>query len=318
MKRPSPFHPFLALAVLAAPACVTTKEEGDLMRRDLGALRDKVAQESDAAGERTSGIDRRLKDVEERLREMDQSQKQLDERNSRNKADFGAELQTLQSEFATLKGTLETKEYQLRERELQLGASQEQVRALESRIGELEKKVHDLEVKPAAVAAPAPAPAPVPAAPAPPPKPNFPAERQALYDFAKKAFDDGDPALAREGFEKFIKAFPKDKDLLDNAYFWAGETHYAQKAYDKAILSYQKVITDFPKSEKADAALFKMGLSFSALTYDDDARVFFEELLQKHPKSPLAKDAKAKLDELAKRKKAAPKPAPKPAPAKKK
>ena len=38
--------------------------------------------------------------------------------------------------------------------------------------------------------------------------------------------------------------------------------------------------------------------------YDDDARVFYDELIQKYPKSPLVKDAKDKLTDLQKKKKA--------------
>ena len=49
-----------------------------------------------------------------------------------------------------------------------------------------------------------------------------------------------------------------------------------------------------------------MGQSFVALNFDDDAKVFFDELLQKYPKSPLVKDAKARLEELNKKKKAPP------------
>lgn len=281
------------------------------MRRDLARLQQENAQEKQENQDRVDGLDRRIKEAGETIREMDARQKALDERTSRTKADFGAEVNQLLAEVATLKGGLETKEYQLRERELQLGASQQSVKDLENRVAELERRLKEVETMRAAAPVPAtPPPAPVPETPK---KPGLPTERQALYDFGKKAFDDGDYALGREAFDKFIKAYPKDKDLLDNTYFWSGECHYQQKAYDKAILSYQKVISEFPKSEKADAALLKMGQSFAALGFDDDAKVFFDELLQKHPKSPLVKDAKAKLDEIARKKKAAP---PKPAPAK--
>ncbi|MEW5851194.1 MAG: tol-pal system protein YbgF [Myxococcota bacterium] len=288
-----------ALLLALATGCVTTKEEGDLMRRDIQVLQ----QENRTRVEKDRELDERLAQADEKLRQIETLQKELDERSLRNKADFGAEVTALQNEVAGLRGQLETKEYQLRERELQLGASQDQVKALESRIAELQKRMDELEAKQkAAPVAEAPA---QPKEPEKPAKPSFPTERQALYDFSKKAFDDGNYEMSREGFEKFLKAFPKDKELVDNAHYWIGETHFSEKHYDKAILSYQKVITDHPKSEKADAALFKMGNAFVALGYDEDAKVFYEELLQKHPKSALVKETKAKLDELKKKKKPA-------------
>ena len=86
---------------------------------------------------------------------------------------------------------------------------------------------------------------------------------------------------------------------------WKGEAHYAeaggltdkkaqQGAYKQAILSYQKVLS-LPKANKADGALFKIGLAFEALAYFSEAKVFYEEILAKHPKSPLAKEAKKRL-----------------------
>lgn len=284
-----------ALVALACAGCVTTKEEGDLMRRDLADLRRDLRANKDLR-------DQREQEMQGRLGQLDEHVKHLDDRSHKGSADLGAEITGLRDDVAGLRGQLETKEYQLRERELQLGASQQQVKDLEHKVAALELRLADLEARQKA------APAPAPAAPAPPKGPAFPEERQELYDFGKKAFDNKDYGLAREAFGRFLKAFPKDKELTDNVHFWTGEAFYAEAQYDKAILSFQKVVTDFPKSEKADGALYKMGAAFTALGYDDDAKVFYEELVQKFPKSPLVKDAKVRLDDL-KKKKAAKKPA---------
>lgn len=297
LSRARPLASAVALAALVSTGCVTTKEEGEVMRRDIYDLRKEQRAQRDAREQKDQDTAARLAKIEERF-------KNLDERSLKGSADLGAELGSLRDEMARVRGQLETKEYQLRERELQLGASQQQVKDVENRLMELQRRVDEMSGKIQVVTQP-PAPAPQPPAPK---GPSFPEERQALYDFGKKAFDNGDNGLAREAFARFVKAFPKDKDLMDNVHYWTGEAFFADKQFDKAILSFQKVVTDFPKSEKADAALFKMGNSFTALGYDDDAKVFYEELLQKHPKSALVKDAKARLEELAKKKKKAPAP----------
>ena len=42
-------------------------------------------------------------------------------------------------------------------------------------------------------------------------------------------------------------------------------------------------------------ALYKIGLSFESLGMKDDAKGFYQELIEKHPKSQEAKKAKAKM-----------------------
>jgi tol-pal system protein YbgF len=279
----------MATVAVLATACVTTREEGDLIRRDVSRLKveTRTAVDADAAAAE------RMAKVESRLSEMEQAQRATDDKSSRNRADFGAEVEALRQEVAGLRGALETKEYQLRERELQLGASQQQVKDLEKRLGELDKKVAELALPKTAPAAEAAKP------------PAIPSDRQGLYDYGKRAFDEKEFERCKDAFSRFQKQFPKDKELLDNAHFWLAECHFADKHYDKAILSYERVYKDFPSSNKADAALYKMGLAFLALGYEEDARAFFGELLQKFPKSALVKDAKGRLADLTAKKKAA-------------
>jgi hypothetical protein len=57
-------------------------------------------------------------------------------------------------------------------------------------------------------------------------------------------------------------------------------------------------VLETPNSAKADGALFKIGLSFEQLGYEDEARVFYDELLAKHDKSPLVGEAKKRLKTL--------------------
>jgi tol-pal system protein YbgF len=120
---------------------------------------------------------------------------------------------------------------------------------------------------------------------------------EQLYFEAKKAFDQGDPETAREGFEKLIKRYPKSLNA-DNAQFWIGEIYYREKWYEKAILEYQKVIEGYPKGNKVQAALLKQGLSFLNLGDTANARLILKELAEKYPKSSEADIARTKLKEL--------------------
>ena len=50
-------------------------------------------------------------------------------------------------------------------------------------------------------------------------------------------------------FNDFLKKFPKS-NLADNAQYWKGEALFALKDYPNSVMEFQKVITNYPKSDK--------------------------------------------------------------------
>ena len=116
-----------------------------------------------------------------------------------------------------------------------------------------------------------------------------------LYAKAKQDFDSGELETARTGFQEFLKRYPKSA-IADSAQFWVGEIFYRQKWYEKAILEYQKVIENFPKGNKVQAALLKQGFSFFNLGDKSNGKLILKELINKYPSSNEAKIAKQKLE----------------------
>jgi tol-pal system protein YbgF len=120
---------------------------------------------------------------------------------------------------------------------------------------------------------------------------------EQMYAAAKQAFDGGQMDKARQGFQQFLKTYPKSENA-DNAQFWIGETYFNEKWYEKAILEYQTVIEKFPKGNKAPAAMLKQGYAFIKLNDKANARLILKEIEKKYPKSNEAKIAAEKLKEL--------------------
>ncbi len=118
-----------------------------------------------------------------------------------------------------------------------------------------------------------------------------------LYAAAKKLLDDGDRENARIQFENFINRFP-DSGNADNARFWIADSYYMDKWYEKAILEYQKVLEQYPDSNKTAAALLKQGYAFAELGEKANARLILRELIKKSPESNEAKYAAEKLKTL--------------------
>ncbi|MES2768565.1 MAG: tetratricopeptide repeat protein [Bdellovibrionota bacterium] len=93
--------------------------------------------------------------------------------------------------------------------------------------------------------------------------------------------------------EKSTPSKEKDKDSYDSA-----EDLFSKKEWKSAILSYQAYRDANPKGKNYSDATYKIGVSFQELKMKDEAKVFFEEVLQKFPKSPAARKAKFRLGQL--------------------
>jgi tol-pal system protein YbgF len=102
-------------------------------------------------------------------------------------------------------------------------------------------------------------------------------------------------ALAR--FKEFLKRHPQS-EYADNAQYWIGESHYALREFDQAILEFDVVRRKYPKGDKVPAAILKQGFAFAELGDKVDARLILQELIDRYPQSPEAGKAKQKLKAL--------------------
>ncbi len=114
-----------------------------------------------------------------------------------------------------------------------------------------------------------------------------------LFKKAKSYFDDGEYDAAAESFGSYLKT-PKVKKL-EEAIFLRGEAYFNLKEHKKAIIEYSKFPEKFPHSVRMPDALYKIGLCFDALGMKDDAKGFYQELIEKFPKSAEAKKARKKV-----------------------
>lgn len=127
--------------------------------------------------------------------------------------------------------------------------------------------------------------------PAPPVAPD------ASYNKGLETFKAGDMPAARDLLTKFIEQFPQH-ELVANAHYWIGETHYNEKNYEPAILAYQEVIKNFPGKEKVTAAMLKQAMAFNAIKDIKSARYVLKNLIENYPKSEEARRAKVLMKEI--------------------
>jgi tol-pal system protein YbgF len=122
---------------------------------------------------------------------------------------------------------------------------------------------------------------------------------QKMYDKALRLFKTGKYQKSYDLFNTYAEKYPKSK-LAVNSRFWAADCLFKQKEYALAILEYQNVIADHPRHGKAPAALLKQAMAFEALEDKDTARIVYNKIITDFPKSEQAVTARSKLKKLKK------------------
>jgi tol-pal system protein YbgF len=191
----------------------------------------------------------------------------------------------------------------------QMQSLNDSVDELKSRLAKLDKSIQDLQTQlqniqsPPANAAPAGQPgdpnAPQgsgasmgsPAAPAANVAPPLKDTYQAAYrDYMAAHYD-----VAASEFQDVVHYYPMD-DLAGTAQFYLGEIAYRQLDYANAVKAYNAVLQGFPGNPKAPAAQLKKGLSLLQLNKKDAAINELRALIQRHPQTPEAGQARTKLN----------------------
>jgi TolA-binding protein len=152
-------------------------------------------------------------------------------------------------------------------------------------------------VPPAGAAEPAPAPAP--AAPVSP-RPVAPGTSPTrLYEMAQADYFSGLWDLAIDGFDQYIRAFPKS-DLADDAQVLIGNAYMQAGKNDKAVQAYDLAIRTYPGGNAIPEAYYKKGLALRNLKQYEQARQAFDYAVKTFPDSAAAGLARQALTQIPK------------------
>ncbi len=253
----------LLLMALVSTACVTTAQEGEQMRQDIAALRADLKKETDATAADRQKDQQRAKALQDALDQLSRAAR-------KSGADLAVDVEKNQNDLAALRGQLEVIQHKLEALEKASADQQKSLDPLSQFVAQQKKEQ------------------------------ERPTDRGALYNLARQKLDQGQPAKARELFLDFLNRYPKD-ELAANAQYWLGETYYAEKKWNDAIVEFQKVIKDYKGSDKAPDALLKIGMSFQEQGDCQNALLFFDEVSQAHKSAPAAKPAHDRAAECRKR-----------------
>lgn len=162
------------------------------------------------------------------------------------------------------------------------------------------KPVKDKPAVPASSPAPAPAPAASTSTPAHASSSASDDDNAEAQDAYGKAFDAlraGNFDASKRQFKAFVQQYPHAK-LAPNAWYWLGESYYVTQDYPHALAAFEKVIKDFPDSNKASGALLKKGYSQYALHHTDAAATTLKQVVDQYSGSSAAKLATQRLQDI--------------------
>ena len=137
---------------------------------------------------------------------------------------------------------------------------------------------------------------------APPPPPVLAAappgvSPQRMYDTAWSDYTSGQWGLAIQGFEAYIKSFPRS-ELTDDASFYIGQTHFAEGSFEDAVAAFEQVLLNYPDGNIVPEASYKRGLALDRLGQTDRARQAFERVAENYSDHMMAILAQQALDRL--------------------
>jgi outer membrane protein assembly factor BamD len=123
------------------------------------------------------------------------------------------------------------------------------------------------------------------------------------YNEGLKELERGDVLFAAKKFNEAEILFPQS-DYAPRAALMAAYSYYAQNYYGDAIAELDRFLRVYPNHPRNDYAEYLLGLCFYEQIVDEkkdlqsitDAKITFQNLIKKYPKTDFAIDANYKLD----------------------
>ncbi len=121
---------------------------------------------------------------------------------------------------------------------------------------------------------------------------------QADYDRAFWLLKQARYEEAIAAFRAYRANWPRGRNA-DNAQYWLGEGYHATRNYGQALIEYERLVKEFPDSQKITHALLKGGYCLQELGRTDEAQARLQDLVTRYPGTTAARLAEERLRTLA-------------------
>ena len=271
---------FLAVAIVAtaAPASAANKEHQQLMA-DLRMLQEQSQLLQNLIG----ALNESLKAVNARL----------DDQANANRKAFADQKLIID----TLSGDARVIREKLDDNNVRLGSLAQEVDSMRQALQQLNARpAMTTDIDPATAAGSAAAGGATPAASSSG-TPLVTVSPQKMQDAAQADYAAGQYDLAIEGFQAYIRNFPKS-DWTDDAQVYTCRSYINDGKYDKAVEACDTAIRNYPGGNAIPDAYYQKGLALRALKDLNGARTTWETLIRTYKDSDASRMAQQALEGL--------------------
>jgi len=240
-------------ASVAGSGCfwVTTKSEGDLLRKDLTRVQSRLDTKEKALDDQIAQLQKVLEDATKVLK--------------RNSADIGADVDSLRNDVRTANGLVTTVNNSINELKQAFDTYR---KGNDARLDAIEQRVVQIESGKATASS----------------------SPEELWKLGSTAFEAARYNDAIEVFKRLTQTYPTH-DRADDAVYFRGQSYSNLKDWDHAIGVYQQLYDKYPDSALADDGLYFAALAAGQLKNCTEARTYLGLIKQKYPKSNVIKQA---------------------------
>jgi tol-pal system protein YbgF len=278
----------LAVIAAAAQTVLAANKEQQQLAADVRILQQQAQQLQNLIGSMNTALAEALKAVNARLDEQINA-------NRKTFADQKLVIDNLSSDLRIVREKVDDSNVRISSLSQEVDALRQalQQQAVARTVGPAES------ADPAAVPAAPPieGAAPTSAASSAPPPIAVGTSPTRLYDMAHSNYTSGLYDLAVDGFESFIRSFPKS-DMADDAQVNIGNAYLQDGKNEKAVEAYDRAIRTYPGGSAIPDAYYKKGLALMNLKELAQAREAFEYAVKNFPDSAAGQLAKQKLVQL--------------------
>ena len=121
-------------------------------------------------------------------------------------------------------------------------------------------------------------------------------EKKTSYSQARKYFEAGKYRSAIAEIKSVISRLKPGQDRSSR--FLLAESYYRLKDYRSAALEFAKFKKDYPRDSGVPKAIYLQANAFRLLKKNTEAKLFYEELIERFPRTSYAKRARGELKRL--------------------
>jgi TolA-binding protein len=123
-------------------------------------------------------------------------------------------------------------------------------------------------------------------------------QKAPSYETAKEFYDAGHFEEAAEEARGVVRSKGKGSPDVKKAQFLLAESYFAAKDFGAAALEFSEFKKAHSKDSNVPNAILRQAQSFRNLGKEKEAKLFYQELMEKFPKTPAAGQAKREIKKL--------------------